>query len=80
MPDWFIWTNSGELGQAVQVARQAAGFTQTQLARRAGVNRKLIYRLESGRAAVRADKVVQVLATLGLMPVIVPSEILRMLR
>lgn len=80
MPDWFFWTNSGELGQAVQVARQAAGLTQAQLAQRAGVNRKLIYRLEGGRGNVRVDKAVQVLATLGLTPLIVPSEILGMLR
>ena len=80
MPDWFVWTNSGELGQAVLVAREAAGLTQAQLGKRAGVGRKLIYRLENGRSAVRADKVIRVLATLGLMPVIVPSEILGMLR
>jgi HTH-type transcriptional regulator / antitoxin HipB len=80
MPDWFVWTNSAELGQAVLVAREAAGLTQVQLGKRAGVGRKLIYRLENGRSAVRADKVIQVLATLGLMPVIVPSEVLGMLR
>lgn len=80
MPDWFVWTNNAELGQAVLVAREAAGLTQAQLGKRAGVGRKLIYRLENGRSAVRADKVIQVLAKLGLMPVIVPSEILGMLR
>ena len=80
MPDWFVWTNSAELGQAVLVAREAAGLTQAELGKRAGVGRKLIYRLENGRSAVRVDKVIQVLATLGLMPVIVPSEVLGMLR
>jgi len=80
MPDWFIWTNSAELGQAVLVAREAAGLTQTELGRRAGVNRKLVYRLESGKGNVRVDKAVQVLATLRLMPLIVPAELLAMLR
>ena len=80
MPDWFIWTSSAELGQAILVAREAAGLTQTELGRRAGVNRKLVYRLESGKGNVRVDKVVQVLATLRLMPLIVPAELLEMLR
>jgi hypothetical protein len=36
--------------------------------------------LESGKGNVRVDKVVQVLATLRLMPLIVPAEMLGMLR
>lgn len=80
MPDWFIWTSSTELGQAVLVAREAAGLTQTQLAQRAGVNRKLVYRLESGRGNPRVESVMQVLATLGLMPLIVHAEALAVLR
>jgi transcriptional regulator with XRE-family HTH domain len=79
-PDWFIWTNRAELGQAILVAREAAGLTQAELGRRAGVNRKLIYRLESGTGNVRVDSVTQVLATLGLMPLIVPVELLGALR
>ncbi len=80
IPGWFIWTSSAELGQAVLVAREAAGLTQAQLGQRAGVGRKLVYRLENGKGSVRADKVVQVLATLRLMPLIVPAEMLGMLR
>jgi transcriptional regulator with XRE-family HTH domain len=79
-PDWFIWTNTADLGQAILVAREAAGLTQTELGRRAGVNRKLVYRLESGKGNVRVDSVMQVLATLGLMPLIVPLELLGALR
>jgi transcriptional regulator with XRE-family HTH domain len=79
-PEWFIWTNNAELGQAILVAREAAGWTQSELGRRAGLNRKLVYRLESGKGNVRVDKVVQVLATLRLMPLIVPAEMLGMLR
>ena len=79
-PEWFIWTNSADLGQAILVAREAAGWTQSELGRRAGLNRKLVYRLESGKGNVRVDKVVQVLASLRLMPLIVPAEMLGMLR
>jgi len=80
MPDWFIWTHSGKLGQAILVAREAAGLTQAQLARRAGVDRKLLYRLESGKANPRMQSVMRVLAALGLMPLILPVEALSVLR
>lgn len=80
MPDWFLWTTSAELGQAVLVAREAAGWTQSELARRAGVARKFVYSLEHGKGTLRVDKVMQVLAALSLMPLIVPSELAAMLR
>ena len=80
MPDWFIWTNSTELGQAVLVAREAANWTQSMLAKRAGVTRKFVYELERGKGTLRVDKVMQVLGALGLMPVIVPAEVMRLLR
>jgi transcriptional regulator with XRE-family HTH domain len=80
VPDWFIWTNSAELGQAVLVAREAMGLSQTELGERAGVGRKLVYRLENGRGSVRVDKVMQVLAALSLMPLIVSAEALAVLR
>ena len=79
MPDWFGWTDSAELGHAILVAREAAVLTQSALAKRAGLNRKLVYRMESGRS-VGVDKAIRVLAALGLAPLIVPSELLRMLR
>jgi DNA-binding phage protein len=44
------------------------------------VNRKLVYRLESGRGNPRVQSVMQVLATLGLMPLIVSAEALSVLR
>jgi len=80
MPDWFIWSSSAELGQAVLVAREAAGWTQHDLARRAGVARKFIYNIEHGKGTLRVDKVLQVLGALSLAPLIVPAELLRMLR
>jgi len=80
MPDWFIWTSAAELGQAVLVAREAAGWTQAELCRRAGVTRKFVYSLEHGKGSLRVDKVMQVLGALSLMPLIVPAELLEMLR
>lgn len=80
MQGWFVWMNNADLAQAVLVAREAAGLSQSELGRRAGVGRKLVYRLENGRGSVRADKVMQVLLVLRLAPLIVPVEVLGGLR
>ena len=80
MPDWFVWTTGAELGEAVLVAREAAGWTQAELARRAKVTRKFVYSLERGKGTLRVDKVMQVLNALSLAPLIVPAELLKMLR
>jgi len=80
MPEWFVWTSGAELGEAVLMARGAAGWTQGELARRARVTRKFVYHLEHGKGSLRADKVLQVLGALSLAPLIVPAEMLRMLR
>ncbi|MGQ0545408.1 MAG: helix-turn-helix domain-containing protein [Betaproteobacteria bacterium] len=80
MPGWFVWTNSAELGEAVLVAREAMGVTQGELAARAAVSRKFLSELERGKAGLRVDKVAAVLAALGLMPLIVPAELLPALR
>ena len=79
-PDWFVWTSGAELGEAVLMAREAAGWTQGELARRARVTRKFVYHLEHGKGSLRVDKVMQVLGALSLMPLIVPAELLEMLR
>jgi len=80
MPGWFVWTTSAELGEAVLVARKSMGMTQAALAGRAGVGMRFLYDLERGKSALRVDKVTAVLAALGLMPLIVPSELLSALR
>ena len=79
-PDFFIWTTSAELGQAVLVAREAMGLTQIELAARAGVGRKFLWQLERGKGTLRVDKVMRVLEELSLMPLIVPREALAVLR
>lgn len=80
MPGWFVWTTSAELGEAVLVARKAMGLTQAALAARAGVTARFVYSLERGKGTLRVDKVTGVLAALGLMPLIVPAELLGALR
>jgi HTH-type transcriptional regulator/antitoxin HipB len=80
MPGWFVWTSSAELGEAVLTARKAMGLTQGALAARARVGAKFLYNLERGKGTLRVDKVMAVLAALGLMPLIVPTELLAALR
>ena len=80
MPGWFVWTTGAELGEAVLGARKAAGLTQAALAQRAGVGDKFLYNLERGKGTLRVDKVMAVLSALGLMPLIVPVELLGALR
>jgi transcriptional regulator with XRE-family HTH domain len=80
MPGWFVWTTSAELGEAVLVACKAMGLTQLALARRAGVSGKFVYNVERGKGTLRVDRVMAVLAALGLMPLIVPAELLGALR
>jgi y4mF family transcriptional regulator len=80
MPGWFVWTTSAELGEAVLVARKAMGLTQLALAHRAGVSGKFVYNVERGKGTLRVDRVMAVLAALGLMPLIVPAELLGALR
>jgi HTH-type transcriptional regulator / antitoxin HipB len=80
MPDWFVFTSTAELGNAVLVARKAMGLTQTGLAAKARVGTRFIHDLERGKGTVRVEKVIAVLAALRLISVIVPAEIESMLR
>ena len=79
-PDFFIWTTSDELGNAVLTMRKSLGLSRVGLARRAGVGYRFLWDLERGKGTVRNDKVMAVLAALGLMPLIVPMAALEVLR
>ena len=79
-PDFFIWTTSEELGNAVLTMRKSLGLSRLELARRAGVGYRFLYDLERGKGTVRNDKVMAVLLALGLMPLIVPIAALELLR
>ena len=54
------------LAQAVRRRRKGLGLTQEQLADLAGCSERFVYAIESGRATLRLDKVLDVLGVLGL--------------
>ncbi len=54
------------LGQAVRARRRALGLDQLVLCDLAGVGPAFLYSLEHGKPTVRIDKVLAVLAVLGL--------------
>ena len=54
-----------ELASEIAEMRKAAGLTQTELARRAGVGLRFVRKLEQGKPTVRLDKVSQVLDLFG---------------
>ncbi len=54
------------LGQAVRERREHLGLTQVELAELASVSTRFVHTLESGKPTVRLDKVLDVLAVLGL--------------
>ena len=66
MPTALPWRSNQQLAEAVRAAREAAGWTQAQLAERARVGLKFLYELESGKDTLRTDKVLDVLKVLGL--------------
>ncbi|MGF7234925.1 MAG: type II toxin-antitoxin system Y4mF family antitoxin [Frankia sp.] len=55
-----------QLGRAVRLRRQSLGLRQEQLADLAGCSERFVHTLETGKATVRLDKVLDVLTTLGL--------------
>ncbi|WP_205408220.1 helix-turn-helix transcriptional regulator [Actinomyces mediterranea] len=63
-----------EIGAAVAQARQNCGWTQAELARRVGVNRKWIISLESGSPNVRLSLVLRTLRALNLEIDLIPSD------
>jgi len=54
------------LGQALRSRRKSLGLTQQELARLSGCGLAFLYELETGKPTVRLDKVLAVLAVLGL--------------
>lgn len=53
------------IGAEIARLRKAAGLTQQEMARRAGVGLRFVRDLEQGKPTVRLDKVRQVLDLLG---------------
>ncbi len=54
-----------ELGSQIRARRLANGMSQTDLALLAGVGRRFVSELESGKSSLRLDKVDAVLAVFG---------------
>ena len=54
-----------ELAKEIKEMRKAAGLTQDDVAKRAGVGLRFVRELEQGKPTVRLDKVKQVLDLLG---------------
>ena len=55
-----------DIGTEVRRARKAAGLRQDDLAGIAGVGTRFLIELEAGKPTVRLDKLLVVLATLGI--------------
>lgn len=55
-----------ELGALMRAARENAGLSQVELARRAGVSREWLIKVEAGRTSAEMPRVMDVLAALGL--------------
>lgn len=55
-----------DLAAAVRRRRRALGLTQVEIARLAGCGPDFVYDLETGKPTVRMDKLLGVLAVLGL--------------
>jgi len=54
------------LGQAIRERRKALRLTQIELSRLAGCGPDFIYDVEAGKASLRLDKLLDVLAVVGL--------------
>lgn len=60
------------LGAAVRARRRRLGLRQEELADLAGCSERFVHTLETGKQTVRLDKVLDVLAVLGLDLAVVP--------
>ncbi|QAY72375.1 transcriptional regulator [Agromyces protaetiae] len=55
-----------ELGAAVRERREVLGWSQAELAERAGVTREWVVRFEGGKASVRLDRAFDLITALDL--------------
>ncbi len=56
-----------DVGALIRDAREQAGLTQVELARRARVGREWLIKVESGRTSAEMPRILDVLAQLGLV-------------
>lgn len=62
----MIIRDTTQLGAALQRARKRAGWTQAQLAERAGVRQQTVSAVEGGKALTQLQTVFDIMAALGL--------------
>ncbi|WP_051197118.1 type II toxin-antitoxin system Y4mF family antitoxin [Jonesia quinghaiensis] len=65
------------VAQAVREGRDSRGWTQNQLAERAGVGRRFIVSLEAGHERAELAKVLQVLDVLDIHAAVLPPAVKR---
>jgi y4mF family transcriptional regulator len=70
----LVVSDAATLGAAVRQTRKAHGLTQSQLAGLAGTGLRFVSELERGKPNVALDKVLAVLAVLGLRLQVVGAE------
>jgi len=63
--------SAGDLGRALQEARQSAGLTQEQVAERTAVDRSYLARMDSGLSVLLLQRTLRVLRRLGAELVVV---------
>ena len=68
-------TTVDDVAGTVRSVRRERGWTQAQLATKAGVSRDLVNRLERGSGRVEVAKVLDVLAALGLATTVEPRRV-----
>ena len=73
-PQYLLLASPDALGPFVHSARKSKGLTRPEVAAMAGVGLRFIYDLERGKPTLRMDLVLRVMATVGLMALVIDSE------
>lgn len=63
--DRLAWEQCVAFGAAVRTVRKARGWDQAELARRSGVSRETVNRVENAMYGARLDNVVKLMIELG---------------
>lgn len=74
-PQILVLASPGLLGPFVHNARKAKGLTRPEVAAMAGAGLRFIYDLERGKPTLRTDLVLRVMAAVGLVALLIDSEI-----
>lgn len=71
---YTLFTSARAIGELIRARRTAAGLTQLAASKRCRVGRRCFIEVENGKATARLDKVLSVLAGMGLLAIVVPYE------